>query len=507
MANPDVGERIIDLQGINSASLHEANLMEGAMKKKPKHLIGAKNPYAVARIRAKKIGETVPDWERLNPRQCQHLLAQLIGSGRSYKHLFDPIYGSCLFCPEVVEKVQKGLPRERRAELEREYSRDCSSVGAPPFANCSSCNYGGISGATWFSTRPQHGSIPGVNDDPDFNNPVQGPVYDCYLIAVLSSLAWVNDDVSTVNCGMIKTSAPSSSNPIVFYSSPNPCYGVSSPPSPAGTYVQVSLQLPLDIAGKPSCAISSEFTTAKEIWPSYYEKVYARYRESYGNPLIPACPNKSIDYPNICQLPCGDPFATLTLLTGKSCTVPDTKYDMMYYPDRCPRSADTIWGKLTSICYSVSGYPSQKTKYPAVAITNCTGDPRITGGSQLPCSAPYGSGVNYDNELLVASHSYSLLGIHTISNGSNAGNYVVLRNPYGQNPAYVQGSSPILWSDTEAFNFRVPAPAQVAPYNFSWPFIITDPGTGKKTPNSGVFAMKCTDFLNWFGAFGWITWS
>jgi hypothetical protein len=181
-------------------------------------------------------------------------------------------------------------------------------------------------------------------------------------------------------------------------------------------------------------------------------------------------------------------------------------YDMMNNPIACPRDDDVIWQKLESICYDkVQDFPSTKTKYPAVAITNCTQDPMEDPVQTNPpiCAAPAGSGIVYDNELLVANHSYSLLGIHEEVIRDFTIPYVILRNPYGTNWGFTMDSVPD-WTlkDQGTLDFHV-VPPENDPYDVHWDLFVTN-AAGARTPNCGVFAMHLTKFKFYFGAFGWV---
>jgi len=356
-------------------------------------------------------------------------------------------------------------------------------------------HWSAVTGFKWFSTTPKSNL---GNDDPDFNNPVQGAILDCYLIAVLSSIAWIHDD-TTNPAGQINTSITKN---VYFYDGSTIfCIGPKATSTSCTEFIPISTDLPIDATGKPACAISSEYTSAlKEIWPSFYEKAYARYRLrkghinnwEYDHSKTPSYD----DHPDIPKLPEGDPFATLTLLTN----IPCIKYDMMYDPAHCPRDAGTIWTKLKSICQvATSNTNSQKIKYPAVAITNCTKDPTVPPTLTPPypsCAAPAGSNVVYNDALLVANHSYSLLGIYT--NPTTKKQYVILRNPCGDIWGFDSTSITYRLAD-DTLSFRVPSPTA---YSFNWTLFKVV--SGVKIPNCGVFAIQCEDFAQWFGAFGWI---
>ena len=468
-------------------------------KKNALLLIGAKNPYAVAFERA---GTETPKWEEQHPAEIRKGLANIIGDGLKYEQLFDPLYGSCLFCPDTVKKIQASISKEWLEELGGVIPTGTNAAGAAPGGTDCIKKWGTLTSPRWFTTNP--GSQLG-KDDPDFTDPVQWGSNDCYFIAAISSIAWIHDDTANP-AAKINTSAVL---PIKLYPRPeNPCIGARQPVagSPdAQNFILMTLQMPLDVAGNPACARSSEYGISKEYWPTFYEKAYARYRLAKGHIRNWETTHGKVptydDHPDIGTLPCGDPFETLTLLTNIPCSI----YDMRTNPN-CPRDPGIIWGKLTGVCYTYEGNPSRKIKYPAVAITNCTKDPLVPPTLTPPypvCAAKAGSGVVYDEELLVASHAYSLLGIHETA----AGRYVILRNPYGTNWGFIMGSQTYRLAGASippgSLDFHVPTNGQT-PYNFSWPLFVQNSTTGKWTPNCGIFAMHCDDFAKWFGAFGWV---
>lgn len=124
----------------------------------------------------------------------------------------------------------------------------------------------------------------------------------------------------------------------------------------------------------------------------------------------------------------------------------------------------------------VSG--SRKTLYPTVAWTYDT---------KPSCSSVlFGSNNPYGNDLIVPSHSYSILGSVTI----NAKNYIVLRNPWGAN--YVGDPS-----------------GSIIPYLATGQFTASGISfdLGRKpngTTTDGIFALRSDAFDCLFQGFGWV---
>ena len=113
-------------------------------------IVGARNPFAYAEH---KSGQEI-NWNQMNSGNKRKKLADAFGM--EYERIFDPVYGSDLF-------VQK--------DVETGDLRPCITVSAPQWApNPAGSNY-------TLTSRV-------------YNDPVQGDLPDCYLIAALSSIAF-----------------------------------------------------------------------------------------------------------------------------------------------------------------------------------------------------------------------------------------------------------------------------------------------------------------------------
>lgn len=349
-----------------------------------------------------------------------------------------------------------------------------------------------------------------------FDEPVQGPIPDCYYLAALSSLAWMGRTE-------IKKRQP---NNISLYPPAGSVqtFGlVGNRPTPLTV---LSLELPLkQVRDRANIVISTNLSTAKskdptETWVSFYEKTYAAYLENLGTiPVTPQDP-RIPDHPRVCLIPEGYPGAILTVLTGQLYN--RFPWRLPYHFDAAALSTcvNDVWVKLQSLGPD-TGASSKKTSVTAVAYTYCTSDPEELKKLVPPvilnpvpdCAAQSWSGVLYRDDLLVASHAYSLLGIHA----DTQGHYVILRNPYGMNwgldllhlPYTLalgykpDGTLANTVADGGSLVFDLPLLGFNLP---SYPlFVANTANPVQYTVNNGVFALKIEDFVKWFRGFCWIT--
>ena len=296
--------------------------------------IGARNPFVYAEH---KLKETIK-WHQMST-EDKHKKIKDAFEVDTYEEIFDPIHESNLFVGDM---------------------RPCNPISDPQWAPVG-LNY-------TIGTRA-------------YNDPVQGDLPDCYLIAALSSLAFLN---------MIPAKQPVNSSYSFTFYNPPPVLGGTPTAAPA---VNVTYNLPL-AAGK--YYYSKSFTTG-EIWIAMYEKAFARWK---GNNT------DTPDYRVICQ---GDPVYALLNLTG-------WKFNATSRFSNLSLSEAQIYDKINSVCRTSGIY--RTTAKPMVAYTY---DPRIENPT----------GVTYRDATIVGNHSYSVLGVHTIG----AEKYIVMRNPWGQKGA------------------------------------------------------------------------
>ena len=327
----------------------------------------------------------------------------------------------------------------------------------------------------WFpTTEPVTGK-----SKPAFDDPQQGPIPDCPLLAVLGSLALKGRIIAPAT-GII-----------TFYQTK---LGVSWPfgktrASPPPDYSTITWNVPLKADGTPACARAKDNNV---LWVPVYEKAYACFLEATRNGGFAFAGDKPI----ICDILKGDAGYIFTELTG----INSVSYLTKDPPGAgyATKEAETL-AKLQQLCPKTGNFPSRVAKYPIVAYTYVDSDPLKTNNTNAPVdSAPRDSGVYYDtnDELMVKEHSYSLIGLHTVVNAAGAEeNFVILRNPYGFNIdaatiANTYSTLPFTFFTFDTFQYPPKAAGgaalpQVVVYN-------------------GVFALKISDFVKWFMGFCWI---
>ena len=220
-------------------------------------------------------------------------------------------------------------------------------------------------GATWRDT----GDF--FKDVTEFNDPIQGDVANCYLIAALSAVAWA-DPYSIVHRN--RATGPGETdrvNAIQFYSKG----GSHDAPT---AMVEVTDKTLVD---RFNNAIYCHSNDNGEIWPAVYEKAFAKWST-----------RDSTDQPDITQTAFGDPGSAMAKITNKTANY--------YYP--ASLTPDEILAVVRSNSVSF------KTINPMTAWT--------------PASGPPFAGSN-----IVANHAYTILGWAFWHDKS----YIVLRNPWG----------------------------------------------------------------------------
>jgi hypothetical protein len=206
----------------------------------------------------------------------------------------------------------------------------------------------------------------------NYDDPIQGAVGDCWLIAALAAVAWA-DPYSIVHrnrpTGVAETDRVDS---IQSYSKPT---GRNAPTM----MVEVTDKTLVNSSSlwPPYCRCSQP----GEIWPQVYEKAFAKWSTQ-----------NTTDEPDITTLSGGDPGWAMAQINNKTA----------YYYDTASRTPDQLWGivRANSLSY--------KTISPMTAWT-------------------YGSGPQYQGSNIVANHAYTILG-WAYDNGKE---YIVLRNPWG----------------------------------------------------------------------------
>lgn len=479
--------------------------------KKPPQLVGARNPYAI--YRAIHHENPFPD---KTPQEVRDILDGSIWKKLDYNHLFDPRWGSCLFCQKMIDATRlhhdviyapgDSSDFDLNSDQKSKPSSETPSIdvmdGTPTFSGCSE----NLLHAIWdfkSQTDPENpaslfwpwfkdasGSFP-EEVSQAFDDPVQGPVLDCYFLAPLSSIAWHYALYPNADSSRKIVSDPAKQIPFWANDGTKISIGGNQSVAPGTDYkiVHTDYSLPTDTRHIPVGA-----TSVGESWVPFYEKAFARYLEDTGKMIPPSSDNR---YPDICRIPCGNPGETLRALLQKPSSSLKAHNMENKTLDSNERNPITVFNVIKALCETGLFLPgkSLKTKYPTIARTNCTGDPDVTGNpTPPPCAAPKGSGVDYTDDLIVASHSYSVLGIHKESTG----NYVILRNPYGENWGFILGQQ----NYTIAAGPLVFNSIKVGVKAYTRELFVDQ--NGSRTPKGGVFALKIEDFVKYFAEVNWI---
>jgi len=282
---------------------------------------------------------------------------------------------------------------------------------------------------------------------PHIDDVVQGCVPDCYYLASLYSLAWVKPSSITNQTPPFK---------FTFYYPPGTPNNTSTFPIPAPAISVDKGHLPLKKITLSEGKIGYNFVYARsttpsyEIWPSIYEKAYAKF---IGVPSA----DGDADHPDISKIGEGSPFQTLVNLTGLNLALDDK----------------------TSLTTS---YNSGDDIYTKIKAAMCSGGKKAT---KAGVAFTYRNG-QYSEDKIVANHTYSILGVHTeIPPGSTiTKKYIVLRNPYG--PTWYQ--DPEMYDDEGSLARGVWSPLAY-----------------KLDKEDGIFGLRADLFKSYFEAFGWVS--
>ncbi len=263
---------------------------------------------------------------------------------------------------------------------------------------------------------------------------MQGCAPDCYFIAALSSIAWT--------CPVNLTGIPDTSTP------PLQKYKFVNATTGAVSGLKVARPLAVDVNGN---LVFARPTDNVSVWSGLYEKAYAIFKG-----IQPA------SAPDITQLNQGNPTTTLFEILGKTINT------------QIIQGADPValFNAINAMCGGSS--TGSQTGSPMVAWT-------------YPNSTLTPDGDQYTDDLIVANHSYSILGTGIVDNLP----CVVLRNPFG-------------------FSLGNPAEAGIAAWNCSpWSpasdLSTSTPGSPAVNPSNGNFAMDMDAFIRFFQGFGYTT--
>jgi len=214
-----------------------------------------------------------------------------------------------------------------------------------------------------------------MKDITEFNDPVQGALGDCWLIAALTAVAW---SLPYEIVHRTRATQPSGDkehmNQLRFYKKGYGRDGRNNNP--------VEVTDKCVVANGTTNLVYARSRDMGEVWPAVYEKAFARWTGPVDS-----------DQPNMASLAGGDPALATAQITNRK---------PVYYAT-ASRDPSALWGIVRAHCRSY------KTFDPMTAWTYATGQ-----------QYTYGSGI-------AANHAYTILGWAFRNNKM----YIVLRNPWG----------------------------------------------------------------------------
>ena len=398
--------------------------------------IGARNPYALA----ERIENAGPiSWSPTDFMANREKLVQILSKMPrirkiQYEELFnfDPKKKSPLYAVRRVRTPTHDAPEDK----------PCTNTGDYWDIYC-------IPGTTTAAPYCKVGRIPTKSEVID--DSVQGCSYDCYFIAALCSVAWMNYP----NFPVFATIPLKDTYDITFnYDS--------------GTVRKITISHDIVLEKTGKSPVFARPSTSNEVWPAIYEKAYGEFmllpRSTLpyrGNP-----DHANLPLPDVPSFKGGNPLESLVHLTGLKWTLDTTYFNIEKFQGQC-------FTKISNAIYSTDDI-NGITKYPMVAWT-------YLNANEANAAHPNDPPISYSNEIIVGNHSYSILG--TVKNNSK--NYIVLRNPYGR----LWGADP---DDPSLSNYLYKGPW--SPPGFSKTLSVID----------GIFALEAGRFERYFKFFGWV---
>jgi hypothetical protein len=429
--------------------------------------IGASNPYAIAEVLYEREYNESLKWKddsAYNRDLMQGILAC------DYDKLFDPIHGaSVLFKravydtigikPKIALMKRKSLPLEFPKlgggiiKLTPKRPIPLPQIRKPSEKPCSEA------GHHWGTYKKSDGTqanyclkAQGYKSE-IIDDAAQGCTKSCYFIAALASNAWCkypNFPANMTNDGLLQPSYT-----IQFYF-----------PSEE---ITVGRCLVLNSANSPVFARPS---SANEVWAAIYEKAYSKYLSESEYILNPDA-DCSSPYPDIPALSGGNPVTALSQLTGGTIN----NFENSAYKDNPGGSFAQI---KTAITWKDANQTQGVTSYPMAAWTYI---------SSAAAKLVHGKDITYKNEIIVANHSYSILGVVV----ANSKNYIVLRNPYGR----LLGIPDVPPDPTDA---------GFTPYLYTGGWSPVATGFSRTLSlKDGIFALQADKFEDYFEGFGWVS--
>jgi hypothetical protein len=469
-------------------------------KKCEEDKIGVRNPYAIASLIALVAENKSNPW-RDDPRKNQQEMVRLINIGfpsnkKEYPSLFSREAKSPLFMSQ--KEIVKALNPRILSLINK--NMIANIIGSSSIGSTSHGHQGSEAGLApstavadkWdFAKDPAGNPVKyyfGSRSELNMLNDVnQGTSEDCWVLAALYSLAWVDplnfpkslrEPVKTVSLTFANRNG--GTYPIQTVSTE---YLITSPNNPT------------------SCRFNPDNI---KMWAAAYEKAYAAvYKDGNGNGVPPSGLNYGGAYPNYLrpdtiQFGKGNPIIALQEIGKKVAPEPVQTYNS----SNDTFNSAVVWEKIKTNCKESPNAPgySFKTKVPMVTYTY---------DDQLESQIVAKLGLSYQNEVIVACHSYSLLGIYQQDSETNpaylpnANSYIVLKNPWGLLPGIA--NIPTMKPDPQSQYANDPQLRQDAFATGTWkPCSDVERDLTLSAQQDGIFGLSFPQFMRYFKIVGWI---
>jgi len=276
-------------------------------------------------------------------------------------------------------------------------------------------------------------------------DPIQGALGDCWLIAALSAVTWAIPKwyfqrPARISSHELKTT-PSDigiNSEIPFWDKP------AGRTAPSG---MVDISNKLCVYPGTSILIYCRSSDSGELWPAIWEKAFAKWSTKDAS-----------DFPDMGSLAGGDPIAACAQLTNRN---------PVHYSNQA-QTADQIYNIVNMNC------TGQKTFNPMTAWTYWVPEPKQP---------------NYDFYYftnIAANHAYTIMGCFTDSGKK----FIVLRNPWG-------------WFEPPPERPGLNTPRFINPFEGTVRFLDSTYWRPIQMLNpDGIFALEVSDFKKYYGGFG-----
>jgi hypothetical protein len=443
--------------------------------------VGARNPFVIALHKIALTGKKViqPSVKhRFSPADLEKLMKEAFGDNAvAYKDLFNPKSGSPVYygIAHATRKLARSMPELHKQFLSPS-GPDVAGEGAPPDFCADLTRSKDPSPMPRGLPAVYVNAVPEKNQGLEFNDPVQGCLADCWLIAPISSVAWAETNGYPPSPA-VKKLARSIVPP------PNPPPPFLYPPwvtTATKRSITTSTDFYLDQNLDPYYCRTNNIMLKLHplcyaMWGPFYEKCFASYYQQKR-----MWPWNTINNPDYNVLNYGSEYDALADLTGKIVSSSTSAKTLDYFgtPDNDAGMIELIRRKA---CNGDSIPDESKflaTNKPMVACTYydntyIPGEANDPQKNYTPLIAAYNCGG------ISANHVYSVLGLYQKNNIK----YVVLRNPWG-----FAGTQE--WFGPYLKDQMVNIPA------FDY---IVNPGA------EGIFGLHSITFMRYFEKFGWVT--